>query len=273
MNGAGNDFILLDNRNGEIRLGTQEISALCDRHRGIGGDGLLMCEEPSSTSNGGNKAMARMRYYNADGNEVEMCGNGARCFTRFVARLLKKRDGKIIFETMAGILEGELLENEVKISMSIPHSICLHHPIGEYGEVHSINTGVPHVVLFVDDLEHAPVIKVGRALRHHSQFAPAGTNVNFVKVLEPNHLAVRTYERGVEDETLACGTGVVASALIHHLLSKARSPMKVIVHGGEILEVDFTLETIINSFPQFQEVALKGPAVFVFEGSTILNTP
>jgi diaminopimelate epimerase len=247
-------------------LNHTEIARLSDRHRGIGADGMLILEKPLSTH-----ALARMRYYNADGYEAEMCGNGARCFTRYMAHLLKQTTGKIAFETAAGILEGELLNDQVKISMNDPHTISLHEVVGDYQEVHSINTGVSHVVLFVDELEHAPVIEVGRALRHHARFAPAGTNVNFVKILGPKKLAVRTFERGVEDETLACGTGVVASALVHHLLSKIESPMSVIIRGGDKLEVTFSSEPLTNStLPQIKQVTLMGPAEFVFEGTTLI---
>jgi diaminopimelate epimerase len=128
-------------------------------------------------------------------------------------------------------------------------------------EVHSLNTGVPHAVTFVTDLELTPVVEMGRALRQHQRFAPAGTNANFAQVLTPGSLAVRTYERGVEDETLACGTGVVATALIHHLLTKAPSPISVKVRGGDTLKVGFILE---NGHPT--AVTLTGPADFVFEG-------
>ncbi|MFZ4116495.1 MAG: diaminopimelate epimerase [Chthoniobacterales bacterium] len=267
MNGAGNDFIMLDNREGHLTLNHTHIAHLCDRHRGIGADGLLILEKPSSTH-----AAARMCYYNADGHEAEMCGNGARCFTRYVAGLWKQTTGSITFETAAGILEGELLEDQVQISMSDPHTIALHEVVGDYKEVHSINTGVPHVVLFVDDLEHAPVIEMGRALRHHVSFAPAGTNVNFVQIIAPNHLAIRTFERGVEDETLACGTGVVASALIHHLLSKVASPVSVTVRGRETLEVAFVSALLTtHDLPKINQVTLTGPAEFVFEGTIYIH--
>jgi diaminopimelate epimerase len=268
MNGAGNDFIMFDNREGHLVLNHSEIAHLCDRHRGIGADGVLLLDPPLCS-----ETMARMRYYNADGHEVDMCGNGARCFTRYAANLFHQTCGKIPFETGAGIVVGELLGDQVKICMSTPHSLQLHQALGEYQEIHSINTGVPHIVFFVEDLEHTPVIETGRAVRHHSHFAPNGTNVNFVKILEPNLLAIRTYERGVEDETLACGTGVVAAALVHHLLSNIDPPMKILVRGGETLEVDFISKPFINNFPQFKEVSLTGPANFVFEGSIVLNTP
>lgn len=257
MNGAGNDFVMVDNRDGSLLLNRDQIAHLCDRHRGIGGDGLIAVE--------GTTELPRMRYYNADGGEAEMCGNGARCFARFTARLLGQSKGTLSFMTQVGMIAAELLGDRVRLLMSEPHSLQLAHSLRVADvelEVHSINTGVPHAVTFVSDLESISVIELGRSLRHHQRFAPAGTNANFVQVLAPGSLAIRTYERGVEDETLACGTGVVASALIHHLLTQAPSPVSVRVRGGETLEVGFKLE---NGHPS--AVTLTGPAEFVFTGS------
>lgn len=261
MNGAGNDFVMVDNRDGTKSLSKERIAGLCDRHRGIGGDGLIAVE--------GTREMPRMRYYNADGGEAEMCGNGARCFARFTAGLLGVTEGSLPFVTMAGPITAELLPGErVRLRMSEPHSLQLAHSLMVNGldlEVNSLNTGVPHAVVFVSDLESTPVVDLGRALRYHQRFSPAGTNANFVQVLSPDHLAIRTYERGVEDETLACGTGVVASALIHHHLTKAPSPITVRVKGGDLLEVGFQLE---NGHPS--AVTLAGPADFVFEGTVTI---
>jgi diaminopimelate epimerase len=262
MNGAGNDFVMVDNRDGSRGLNRDQIAGLCHRHRGIGGDGLIAVE--------GTPELPRMRYYNADGGEAEMCGNGARCFARFAARLTGQEGGTLSFSTQAGMISAELLpDDRVRLRMSEPHSLQLAHSLKVEGsdlEVHSLNTGVPHAVVFVSDLEATPVVAHGRALRHHARFAPAGTNANFAQVLAPGSLAIRTYERGVEDETLACGTGVVASALIHHLLSKTPSPISVKVRGGDTLEVGFELE---NGHPK--AVTLAGPADFVFEGTITLR--
>jgi diaminopimelate epimerase len=258
MNGAGNDFVMVDNRDGTQSLSKEQIAGLCDRHRGIGGDGLIAVE--------GTPEMPRMRYYNADGGEAEMCGNGARCFARYAARLLGLTAGTLPFMTMAGPITAELLPGErVRLRMSEPHSLQLAHSLRVKDldlEVHSLNTGVPHAVHFVTELETTPVFELGRALRHHQRFAPAGTNANFAQVLSSGNLAIRTYERGVEDETLACGTGVVASALVYHHLSKTPSPISVRVRGGDLLEVGFELE---NGHPV--NVTLSGPADFVFEGT------
>ena len=257
MNGAGNDFVMIDNRDGSRSLSREQITHLCDRHRGIGGDGLIAVE--------GTPESLRMRYYNADGGEAEMCGNGARCFARFAARLIGLSEGTISFQTMAGPISAELLGEQVRLRMSEPHSLQLAHSLKVEGldlEVHSINTGVPHAVTFVSELESTPVVSQGRPLRHHQRFAPAGTNANFAQVLAPGSLSIRTYERGVEDETLACGTGVVASALIHHLRTGAPSPVRVRVRGGDTLEVGFQIH---DGHPT--SVTLTGPADFVFEGS------
>jgi diaminopimelate epimerase len=257
MNGAGNDFVMIDNRDGSRSFSREQITHLCDRHRGIGGDGLIAVE--------GTPESLRMRYYNADGGEAEMCGNGARCFARFAARLIGLSEGTISFQTMAGPISAELLGEQVRLRMSEPHSLQLAHSLKVEGldlEVHSINTGVPHAVTFVSELESTPVVSQGRPLRHHQRFAPAGTNANFAQVLAPGSLSIRTYERGVEDETLACGTGVVASALIHHLRTGAPSPVRVRVRGGDTLEVGFQIH---DGHPT--SVTLTGPADFVFEGS------
>jgi diaminopimelate epimerase len=208
-----------------------------------------------------------MRYFNADGGEAEMCGNGARCFSRFGAKLLGITN-RITFETMAGIIHAELLGHRVRLEMSQPHSLDLNKSLEVSGgnlDVHFVNTGVPHAVIFRDDLPHTDVKKIGAELRYHSHFAPKGTNANFVNVRPDGSLIIRTYERGVEDETLACGTGVVASALIHHVLHQAPAPVLVKVKGGDTMAVGFELHGT-----EFKAVTLTGPADFVFEGTVIL---
>ena len=259
MNGAGNDFIVIDNRDLQSSLDTETIEALCDRHRGIGADGLLAVE-PSE-----NGADYKFRYYNADGGEAEMCGNGARCFGRFTAHLTDEMKDKVTFETIAGTLAAEMVGDDVRIAMSEPKDLRMSvntRISGLDADLHFVNTGVPHVVVFVNDLDDLDVFQHGRTIREHEDFAPAGTNANFAKVLAPNHIAIRTYERGVEDETLACGTGMVASALVHHLLTGATSPIKVDVEGGDTLEIGFEK----TGDQAFTNVTLTGPADFVFEG-------
>src|SRR6478672_8642056 len=258
MNGAGNDFVLLDNRRGEIRLTAQQIARICDRHRGVGADGILMLEEPA------NGADFRMRYYNADGGEAEMCGNGARCFARYADRVAGPRE-KVSFETPAGVIGAELQGELVCLQMSEPKDMRLgiQIPLPDRKiAAHFVNSGVPHVVVAVDDLEAVDVRGLGSAVRRHELFAPKGANVNFLKERGPRQIAIRTYERGVEDETLACGTGVVASALIFAAMKNVDGPIGVLVRGGNELRVGFE-----KTGDQFHHVTLTGPAEFVFEGT------
>lgn len=258
MNGAGNDFVMLDNRDLSLSLTTAQIERLCDRHRGIGADGLLAVEPATE---GGD---FKMRYYNADGGEAEMCGNGARCFGRFVNFLHDNKLKKIKFETLAGFISAEFEGNQVRINMSEPHGLnaASLDVAGENLVVHSLNTGVPHAVVFVDDLDKVDVRKLGAGLRYHEAFKPKGTNANFVKILGDDSIAIRTYERGVEDETLACGTGMVACALIHHELTGVEAPISVLVKGGDTLKIGFK-ETEPH---KYADVTLFGPADFVFSG-------
>ena len=209
-----------------------------------------------------NGADVKFRYYNADGGEAEMCGNGARCFGRFTARLLGGDMTSLTFETIAGTLKAKLIGHEVRIEMSDPIDLELNSPVESVAPVHNLNTGVPHAVVFVGDLENSDIVKNGAAIRYHKHYAPNGTNANFVEILTPNHLSVRTYERGVEGETLACGTGITACALIHHLLTGVSSPIKIDVRGGETLSIGF--EPGPNQ--TFTRVTLSGPADFVFDG-------
>jgi len=276
MNGAGNDFVVVDNRLGELPLSRETIARLCDRHRGVGADGLLAVEPAQ------NGADFRMRYYNADGGEAEMCGNGARCFSRFAGRLAGI-PGKLNFETQAGVISAEFVGDNVRLAMSEPQGMRLHESIAVKNgmaftvhpfdtnvpdavvvvevTVHSVNTGVPHAVVIVEDLDAVPVQEYGAAIRYHAHFAPRGTNANFIQPVNAQTIAIRTYERGVEGETLACGTGVVASALVFHELTGAKSPVAVQVRGGDTLSVAFT-----GSRGVYQSVTLTGPADFVFDG-------
>jgi len=257
MNGAGNDFVLVDNRDGSLNLDTKTIERICDRHRGVGADGLLMVEPPA------NGADFRMRYYNSDGGEAEMCGNGARCFARYATRLAGQRK-KVSFETPAGVITAQFIGDLVRLGMSVPKDLRLKDSITALDtviEVNSVNTGVPHAIVFVDDLDAVDVQRLGSAIRYHAHFAPKGTNVNFIKILDENTVAIRTYERGVEGETLACGTGVVAAGLILHELKGATSPVGVRVKGGDLLQVGFE-----KSAAGYSNVTLTGPADFVFDG-------
>jgi len=259
MNGAGNDFILLDNRAGKLTLTNEQIVRLCHRQRGIGADGLFLLKPNAS-----GQADWSWDFYNSDGSTADMCGNGARCFARFV-QAVTGTPGQTSFETGAGVIKAQFHGERVTVNLTAPHSQRLNEVIPAAGAkltVHSLNTGVPHAVIFVPDADQAMVQQLGAEIRYHAHFKPKGTNVNFVQVLGPNHVRVRTYERGVEGETLACGTGVTASALISSRVHQFTSPVKVQVQGGDTLEVSWK-----EAGDTFTEVQLNGPADFVFKGT------
>jgi len=258
MNGAGNDFVMIDNRSGEVRLQPEQVVRICDRHRGVGADGILLLE------NGSNGADFRMRYYNRDGGEAEMCGNGARCFARF-ANKVANAPAKVSFQTPAGLIRGELHGELVTLQMSEPKDLRFDVDLVTNAgkeHIHFINSGVPHVVVPVSKVDDVDVQKRGAALRYHKEFSPAGANANFIEKRGPKKILVRTYERGVEEETLACGTGVVASALIFAATEKVDGPINVTVRSGSELSVDFK-----RAGDRFTNVTLNGPAEFAFEGT------
>ena len=272
MNGAGNDFVVLDNRAGELALDGAAISRLCDRHRGIGADGLLMVETPAD----GTDAEFRMRYHNADGGEAEMCGNGARCFARYAARLTAG-DGTaredMNFQTGAGLIRARFDGEIVHLDMSPPNGgadlgeLAL-DGAGSLPRAYFLNTGVPHVVVPVDDVETVDVHPIGRAIRYHERFSPKGTNANFIQPYSMSEIILRTYERGVEGETLACGTGAVASALVHAEMNNVigAGSVAVRVRSGDVLRIGFE-----RTGPfEFARVTLGGPAEFVFSGEIAL---
>lgn len=259
MTGAGNDFVLMDNRAGQVVMTRGQVARLCHRHFGIGADGLMLLV-PSSTG----RADWAWQFWNSDGSAAEMCGNGARCFARFIRKVTGWDRPSVTFETAAGIIEGTYDGELVSIRLTPPRGLRLGDGIETSGgplEVDFVNTGVPHAVVFVPDADRAMVLETGAELRRHPHFGPAGTNVNFVEVLEPGWIRVRTFERGVEGETLACGTGVTASALVSARRHSFPSPVRVRVQGGDELSVSFT-----ERDGQFDNVCLKGPATFVFEG-------
>ena len=263
LSGAGNDFVALDDRDG--RLGTIDRGALartlCDRHRGIGADGILIIA-PS------NIADVKMLYYNADGTDGGMCGNGGRC-AAVHARHLGVPGTELTVEALDFVYRAEFTVHGVRLHMKDPVGIVRGIRVTAGGTtytVHGINTGSPHIVTFVKDLTAPDVEGTGRALREHERFSPEGTNVNFVETLDTSALAMRTYERGVEAETLACGTGSVASAVIAHLEYGLRPPIRVQTHSGESLRVDFTV-----AGARITDVILEGPAVIVFSGKTFYD--
>jgi len=239
MSGSGNDFIFIDHRKALVAEDRMKEFAqkVCRRRTSVGADGLIFIERSET-------ADFRWRFFNADGSEAEMCGNGGRCAARFA--LLKGIAGpRLTFETLAGTLSAEVDGKRVKLEMTKPFGLRLDEPLlveGKEEVISSINTGVPHAVLFRQDLEGLDIVRMGRAIRYHSHFAPAGTNADFVRVEDRSRLTVRTYERGVEDETLACGTGTVASALIAAFKGMVKSPVAVKTTGGEVLTVHFEIE-------------------------------
>lgn len=259
MSGAGNDFVAVNNMDAAVPEEERAtlVARWCRRGLGIGADGVLLIE-PSS------HAHFRMRYYNADGSEGETCGNGSRCIAR-LAHHLGIAPEKMRFETMAGDYEAEILKNgEVAVRMTDAHGFRENVRILDEqfeGEVHFINTGVPHVVVFVDDLETYDVFDTGRHLRYHPEFAPAGANANFVRVKDPHNLEIRTYERGVENETLACGTGSIAASIVAARQGLVESPVRVKTASGEILTIRFDA-----SENGAGNVYLQGSAVIVFRG-------
>jgi diaminopimelate epimerase len=259
MNGAGNDFVLIDNRSRQIQLQPAQIARLCDRHQGVGADGVILLVPCLS-----GQADWAWDFYNNDGSSAEMCGNGARCFARFVRRLTDA-GGPLTFATRAGVITARFHDNHaVTVNLTPPRELRLRQQVPlSIGptEIHSLDTGVPHAVLFVPDADQAMVLPLGAEIRRHPHFAPRGTNVNFVQALGPGRIRVRTYERGVEGETLACGTGVTASALIAAELRGFTSPVQVQVQSGDTLEVSFD-----RTNGTFANVSLTGPAEFVFEG-------
>ena len=257
MSGSGNDFILIDHRDPfleEDRL-KDFIRKVCQRRISVGADGVILIERSQ-------KADFKWRFYNADGSEAEMCGNGGRCVARF-AYLKKIAGPSLSFETLAGIISAQVNGKGVKLQMTLPHGLKLDQKISVEGEeriISIINTGVPHAVIFVEDLEGTDVVRMGRATRHHGHFAPAGTNADFVRLVDHSRLSIRTYERGVEDETLACGTGVVASALVAAFKGFVKSPVSVRTRGGEILTVYFEIEA-----GEVKKVFFEGDVHIIYE--------
>ncbi len=262
--GAGNDFFIIDHRNEHLKgLEQHIVSKYCPRKYGIGADGFMLIESSDC-------ADFKMRIFNRDGSEADMCGNGARCIALYAHKIGLCSDTMTI-ETGAGILEGEVTGSQtVKLKMSVPHGMVLHREVSidHHAMVtHFINTGVEHVVVFVPDNETVDVQHVGSAIRYHDIHAPTGTNVNFVQCVGDNTISIRTYERGVEGETLACGTGAVASALISAIMHNYISPVHVKTRGGALLTVYFKLQ----ADQMVTDVYLEGEARVVYEGHFVMN--
>lgn len=257
MHGAANDFILVDDRTLTFPAHDHQwISAICSRRTGIGAEGLILIQ-PSTTAD------FRMRFFNPDGSEVEMCGNGARCVAR-LAHEIGAAPEKMRFETVAGLVGAAVHGERVTLNMPDPKDWRLNRTLRLDDELlpyHFVNSGVPHVIVRVNSLAAVDVKKIGAAIRYAPDFAPSGTNANFVMVTGPHSLRIRTYERGVEAETLACGTGITAAGLIASRLGWTTPPVHITTAGGDVLTVNarFTGDAVTD-------VTLTGPAIHVFRG-------
>ncbi len=255
MEGTGNDFVVIDNRSGIIEDRENMAKRICLRKEGVGADGLLLLEESD-------RADFRMRIFNPDGSEPEMCGNGARCIARFA--YLKGIVGKeCSFETLSGLVSAHLDEGNIRIKMKDPSFLNLKLELflkDDSCEGYHLDTGVPHFVLFVSEIERVALEKLGPEIRYHQSFQPAGTNVDFVEVRK-SFLKLRTYERGVEAETLSCGTGATAAAIAANLERGLSSPVKVRTKGGS-LKIHFQSKSKDN----FTEVFLEGEVRLVYQG-------
>ena len=268
---SGNDFIVIEKKkvSSLVFRPSSLVKGMCDRKFGVGADGLLLLEKSKI-------ADIRMRIFNADGSEAEMCGNGARCTALYYIRgqpaCRQGRGtggkGQVKIETRAGIIEGKVSGNNVRIKLTDPKDYQQGVPIKIQErelKIHSINTGVPHAVIFVEGIEEFDVSAIGRQVRYYDYFAPAGTNVNFVEIVNNDTISARTYERGVEDETLACGTGAAASAIASSYqlpFTKHKYKINVKTQGGEVVKVYFDKDS-----DKISNVWLEGRAHIVYRGA------
>ncbi len=265
MVGSGNDFIVIDTRNHGIDIDLPALARkACERRISVGADGILALGESDV-------ADFMLRIFNPDGSEAEMCGNGARCAALF-AWYKGMTAATMCFETLAGLVEATIHDdNLVSIKMTQPRIINTGIELDVLGNrllVHSINSGVPHAVVFTRDVEGIDVYKIGRAIRMHQTFIPRGTNVDFVQVVNPNLIRVRTYERGVEKETLACGTGAVASAIVSHRLNKGWKPSVTVEMPGGRLYVEF-----VEKDGEYKDVWLKGEVMSIYDAEYLEEIP
>jgi diaminopimelate epimerase len=258
MSGSGNDFIIIDNRDLSLDVGDLPAFArrLCARKISVGADGLFLIE-PSLVAD------FKWQFFNSDGSVAEMCGNGSRCVARWACQT-GVTPAKLCIQTRAGVIDAEVRDDMVKVRLTEPSPLKQNIPVflegGECG-LDCIDTGVPHAVCFVASVEACDVAGTGRQIRRHEVFQPKGTNANFALVLDRHKMRVRTYERGVEDETLACGTGVVASVLAAAGRNFVDSPVDVTVQSGEILCVYFS-----RAGDVFREIYLEGKVKMVYQG-------
>jgi len=250
--GAGNDFIIVDNRTSLLDWTTDYIQQLCNRRFGIGADGLMLLQQSD-------KFDFSMRYFNSDGREATMCGNGGRCIAAFAWKLGLISD-KTEFKAVDGVHQAiRYTDGTIALRMNDVTTV------NQIGKDFFLDTGSPHYVRFVDDVDEVQVLEKGRKIRQDPSISEDGTNVNFVQALKSGEIAMRTYERGVENETYACGTGAIASAISTHLYTEADIfSYKIQVRGGT-LAVDFKH----NNDKGFYDIWLTGPAEFVFKGQIV----
>ncbi len=266
MSGAGNDFVVVDNRAGVVPHPANFARIVCDRRTGVGADGLLLLETHP-------RLAFTMRYYNADGSYGGMCGNGGRCISRFARLEAIAKTDSFSFEALGREYPAVIIGDRVKLFMGSPTDFrpgleieVLERKV----RCHFINTGSPHCIVYTHEnsgllrpsFPTAEIISIGREMRRHPAFGDAGTNVNFVEVIDPTLLNLRTYERGVEDETLACGTGSVATALVSHAVLGGTSPTRVRVRSGEELVIEYERDGT-----SYRLVSLMGSAVVKFRGT------
>ena len=250
--GAGNDFVILDDRNNQLKLSTLQISKLCDRKFGIGADGLMILKNHEGYD-------FSMTYYNSDGKEGSMCGNGGRCILAFSQRVGIHKN-PLNFIATDGPHEGEIIDEQNNESMVRLKMADVSH-FESTNNYYLINTGSPHYIQFTTELDSKNVFEEGKNIRNNDTFKNEGINVNFVEPYK-NQLFVRTFERGVEDETLACGTGVTASVLAHAIKNNLiEGNVKIKTLGGN-LSVSFK-----KAGDTFKDIWLEGPATFVFKGN------
>jgi diaminopimelate epimerase len=263
MAGGGNDFVVLDNRGQRIADASDLTRRICTPHLSVGADGLILVE-PSG------RATFRMRYFNSDGSRADFCANGTRCAARF-AFMNVIAPKRMTIETDAGVIGAEVEGSQVTLSLPSPQHFRPERPLAVNGRTirgSSLLVGVPHYVLFLrDDLWQQPIETLGRAIRHHPELRPDGANVNFVVVRNPHAIEVRTYERGVEGETLSCGSGVVASVSTSALFGRVQSPVAVLTRSGITLEVSFTREG-----GELRDLRLKGDARLIYRAAVTPET-
>jgi len=277
MTGTGNDFIMIDNRKNIVKNRSVFAKEYCRQHYSIGADGVIFIEAPHSACLADRRVPRtlhdfRMRIFNPDGSEAEMCGNGARCAVMFsyLKGIVKKRTTS--FLTKAGVIQASISKENIKLKMVEPVDVMLNKKIkikNSYLTVHHIDTGVPHTIVIVKDAEKVDIDNYSPQIRYNKVFRK-GTNVDYVQILNGHSIKMRTYERGIEGETLACGTGATASAIILSLLGYTRSPVDVIVKGGK-LKIYFELNEssccgTCKVCHGISNVFLEGEAKVVYEG-------